>query len=62
MPESVEFKGDDDSNEEGDNLVDIVEASPTIEKMARLSEEAVDNIMPFSDDEFEMRLEESCGE
>ena len=42
--------------------MDIVEASPIIEKTARLSEEAADNIMPFSNGEFEISLEENCGE
>ena len=33
-----------------------------MEKMATLSEEAVVNIMPCCNDEFEMTLEENCGE
>ena len=41
--------------------MDIVEASPIMEKMAALSEETVDNIT-CCDDEFEMSLEENCGE
>ena len=62
MPEFVELQGDDDSNEEDDNSTDIVEASPIMEKMATLSEEAVDNIMACCHDEFEMSLKENCGE
>ena len=61
MPEFAELQ-DADSNEEDGNSVDIVEASPIIEKTVTLSEEAADNIMLYCDDEFEMSLEENCGE
>ena len=62
MPEFVELQGDDDSNEEHQDLMDVMEASPIIDKMAKPSEEAAHNIMWFSDDEFEVNLDENCGE
>ena len=38
IPEFAELQGDDDSGEEDDNSMEIVESSPTMEKMATLSE------------------------
>ena len=42
--------------------MDIAEALQIMERMATLSEEAADNIMPYCYNEFEMSLEENCVE